>query len=139
MDARTARGIALLELLVVLMVLGLLVGWAGPQVMKHLSESKGKLARLQLQELIVALDIYRLEVGRYPTSEEGLNALVERPAGIEFWNGPYLHGRAVPTDPWGRTYHYRSPGLHAQFDLYSLGADNAEGGEGEQRDVANWQ
>lgn len=132
-------GFTLIELLVVLVILGLLAGLVGPQVMKYLGSAKTDSARLQIEDLGASLDLYRLEVGRYPTNEEGLRALVEAPAGVNSWNGPYLKKRIVPDDPWGNEYHYRSPGQHGAYDLYSLGADNAEGGEGENRDIVSWE
>jgi general secretion pathway protein G len=134
-----SRGFTLLELLVVLVILALLAGLVGPQVMKHVGESKTKTARLQIEEFSTALDVYRLETGRYPTSEEGLMALVDKPTTAEKWAGPYLRKRVVPKDPWNRDYHYRSPGQNGAYDLYTLGADNAEGGEGESADVVSWQ
>ncbi len=136
---RSRRGFTLIELLVVLVILGLLAGLVGPQVMKYLSGAKSDSARLQIENLAATLNMYRLGIGRYPTSDEGLDALVEAPAGTERWNGPYLEKKQVPKDPWGFDYQYRFPGEHGDFDLYTLGADNAEGGEGENRDIANWQ
>jgi general secretion pathway protein G len=135
--SRNSRGFTLIELLVVLVILGLLAGLVGPQVMKYVGSSKSQAAELQIQEFAASLDLYRLEVGRYPSTQEGLEALVRQPAGVDNWNGPYLRKREVPTDPWGRAYHYRSPGEHGPFDLFSLGADGAEGGEGENR-VVSW-
>ncbi len=136
---RRPGGFTLIELLVVLAILALLAGLVGPQVMKFLSGSKTKTARLQVEDLGSALDMYRLEVGRYPSTEEGLKALVEKPANAANWNGPYLKKKKVPQDPWGRPYHYASPGQHGDYDLYSLGADNAEGGDGENQDVVSWE
>ncbi len=132
-------GFTLVELLVVLAILGLLVGLVGPQVMKALGSSKTKTARIQIENLAGTLDIYRLDVGRYPTTSEGLQALVEKPSGVDNWNGPYLKKSKVPEDPWGYPYHYRSPGEHGPFDLWSLGADNREGGEGEDQDILSWE
>lgn len=133
-------GFTLIELLVVLVILGLLAGMVGPQVMKYLGSSKSQAARLQIEELSAALDLYRLEVGRYPSSEEGLVALVQAPTGLEAaWHGPYLKKRVVPKDPWGFDYHYQYPGQQGVFDLFSLGADNAAGGEGEERDILGWE
>lgn len=135
-----ARGFTLIELLVVLVILGLLAGLVGPQVMKYLGTSKTRTAYLQLQELSGALDLYRLEVGRYPSMEEGLSALVEAPSGTDRrWNGPYLKKRTVPKDPWGNDYHYRFPGEQDVYDLFSLGADNAQGGSGEDADILAWE
>lgn len=132
------RGFTLLELLVVLVILGLLAAVAGPRVINYLGGAKSDTAKLQIEEFGSALDLFRLEVGRYPTSQEGLEALVVAPAGATGWNGPYLKKKAVPKDPWGNDYHYVAPGQHGAFDISSLGADNREGGDGENKDVANW-
>lgn len=136
--ARRGWGFTLIELLVVLVILGLLAGLVGPQVLKYVGGAKSDTARLQIEELGGGLDLYHLEVGRYPTTEEGLEALVEAPPGIDRWNGPYLKKKKVPEDPWGRAYVYRSPGQHGPYDLYSLGADGSEGGEGDNRDIVSW-
>ena len=133
------RGFTLVELLVVLAILGLLVGLVGPQVMKALGGSKTKTARIQIEDLSATLDIYRLELDRYPTTNDGLQALVENTAGAANWNGPYLKKNQVPKDPWGNDYQYRSPGEHGSFDIWSLGADNREGGEGENQDILGWE
>lgn len=134
-----SRGFTLIELLVVLVILGLLASLVGPRVIKHLGESKSKTAMLQIEELSSALDVYRLEVGRYPSSDEGLTALVENPGGVDQWNGPYLRKSTIRKDPWGNEYSYVAPGEHGDFDLYSLGADNSDGGEGENRDILGWE
>jgi len=134
-----ASGFTLIELLVVLVILGLLAGLVGPRVIKHLGESKSKTAVLQIEELSSALDLYRLEVGSYPSSDQGLVALVEQPVGVDQWNGPYLRKKTIRLDPWGQPYSYRSPGENGPFDIYSLGADNADGGEGEARDILGWE
>ncbi len=133
-----ARGFTLIELLVVLVILGLLAGLVGPQVMKYLGGANTKTAKLQIEQFGSALDGFRLEIGRYPTSAEGLAALIVQPSGVSRWNGPYLKKSVVPKDPWGNDYQYRAPGQHGAYDLYSLGADNAEGGEGENQDVVSW-
>lgn len=132
-------GFTLVELLVVLAILGLLAGLVGPQVMKFLGSSKTKTASLQIADLAATLDLYRLEVGRYPSNEEGLRALVENPGDVPGWNGPYLKKDQVPKDPWGNEYLYRFPGEHGPFDIWSLGADGREGGEGENADVTSWE
>ncbi len=132
-------GFTLLELLVVLVILGMLAGLVGPRVMKYFSGARSDTTRLQITDLSTALDMYKLEVGRYPTTDEGLEALVQQPADASRWNGPYLKKKQVPKDPWGQDYHYRSPGEHGEIDLYSLGADNAEGGDGENKDIVSWE
>lgn len=130
------RGFSLIELIVVLVILGLLATVVGPKVMDRLGKGKVEIAKMQVSELSGALDLFRFDVGRYPTSAEGLTALVTNP-GIENWSGPYLK-KGVPKDPWNREYQYRSPGEHSEFDLYSLGADGAEGGDGENVDISSW-
>ena len=132
-------GFTLVELLVVLAILGLLAGLVGPQVMKFLGSSKTKTAKLQLEDLVATLDMYRLETGRYPTNDEGLEALVKKPGNAANWNGPYLKKGDVPKDPWGFEYQYRFPGQHGGVDIWTLGADNREGGEGENADVTSWE
>ncbi|HOW62065.1 MAG TPA: type II secretion system major pseudopilin GspG [Candidatus Contendobacter sp.] len=137
-NLRRVRGFTLIELLVVLVILGLLAGLVGPQVMKYLGGANTKTAKLQIEDFSTALDAFRLDMGRYPTSAEGLAALVVQPSGATRWNGPYLRKNVIPKDPWGNEYQYRAPGQHGAFDLYSLGADNAEGGDGENQDVVGW-
>ena len=132
-------GFTLLELLVVLGIIALLAGIVGPQVMKHMGASKTKTARVQIEDLSAALDMYRLDVGRYPKTDQGLLALVEKPTAAKRWNGPYLRKTKVPQDPWLLDYKYQSPGSHGKFDLYSYGADEKEGGEGEDQDINSWE
>ena len=138
--ARASRpnGYTLVELLVVLAILGLLVALAAPRVIKYLGTAKTDTARIQIEKLGGVLDLYRLEIGRYPTEQEGLESLVDRPPELDAWNGPYLKNRDSLTDPWGTPYAYRSPGEHGEYDLYTLGADGKEGGEGEDQDITNW-
>lgn len=136
---KAARGFTLIELLVVLAIIGMLAGLVGPQVMKHLGESKSKTAMVQIEDLSAALDMYRLDTGHYPSTEEGLAALIEEPGGVKGWNGPYLRKNKIPQDPWNEDYVYQSPGRHGRFDLYSLGGDGREGGEGEDRDLVSWE
>jgi general secretion pathway protein G len=135
----TNKGFTLLELLVVLVILGLLASLVGPQVIKQIGGSKVKTAALQIEEFATALDLFSLEVGRYPKTEEGLEALIEKPSAARFWNGPYLKKKVIRQDPWGNEYIYRSPGEHGAYDLVSLGADGNEGGEGENADVVSWE
>ncbi|MGB5539009.1 MAG: type II secretion system major pseudopilin GspG [Gammaproteobacteria bacterium] len=132
------HGFTLIELLVVLVILGLLAGLVGPQVLRYLGSAKSDTAMLQIEELGAGLDLYHLEVGRYPTTDEGLKALVEQPTGVSRWNGPYLKKKTIPQDPWGNDYHYSSPGENGEYDLYSYGNDNSEGGEGNDVDVVSW-
>lgn len=132
------RGFTLIELLVVLVILGLLAGIVVPQVLGYVGRSKTGTAEMQIEQLGTALDLYRLDVGRYPSTDEGLEVLVDAPAEAENWNGPYLKRSTVPDDPWGRPYRYRSPGEHGIYDLYTLGADGAPGGDSENEDVTSW-
>ena len=131
-------GFTLIELLVVLVILGLLAGLVGPQVLRYTGSAKSDTAKLQIEELGAGLDLFHLEIGRYPTTDEGLKALVERPTGVSTWNGPYLKKKTIPNDPWGNPYHYESPGKNNTYDLYSYGSDNTEGGEGNAADVVSW-
>lgn len=135
---RRDAGFTLLELMVVLAILGLLAFIATPQVLKYLGTAKHETARIQIQSLGSALDLFRLEVGRYPTTQEGLQALLARPGTLEKWNGPYLTRKEMIVDPWSRPYGYRGPGQHGPYDLWTLGADGGPGGEGENRDVTSW-
>jgi len=136
---RKQSGFTLLELLVVLGIIAMLAGLVGPQVMKHMAESKIKAAKVQIEDLAQTLDMYKLDVGSYPTSEQGLNALIESPDGAQRWNGPYLRKSKVPLDPWNNEYKYSSPGEHGKFDIVSMGADGNEGGEGEDKDLNSWE
>ena len=135
---RRSGGFTLLELLVVLAILGLLAVIATPQVLKYLGGAKTDSARIQIQQLGATLDLFRLDVGRYPNESEGLTVLVERPADAARWNGPYVKKREMLVDPWGRAFNYRYPGENGEYDLWSLGADGSDGGEGEDQDVASW-
>jgi len=132
-------GFSLIELLVVLAILGLLIGVVAPPVIRYFGRAKTDIAKVDIHNLESALDFYRIDVGRYPTQAEGLQALVEKPPGEQRWQGPYLKQQKVPNDPWGHPYHYRIPGEHGDYDLYSFGADDAPGGAGENQDVTNWQ
>jgi general secretion pathway protein G len=131
-------GFTLIELLVVLVILGLLASIVAPNVMSRLGGAKVKTARVQIEDLGAALDLYMLETGALPGTDDGLAALVQKPSNAERWNGPYLKKANVPKDPWGNEYHYQSPGEHGPYDLYSLGADNAPGGEDDNADIGSW-
>jgi general secretion pathway protein G len=129
------RGFTLLELLVVLVVLGLLVSIVGPRYFTQLGKSEGKAAQAQIASLAKALDMYRVDVGRYPNTQEGLAALSAAPANEPRWHGPYLQ-KLAPADPWGRAYHYKSPGDTGEFDLTSYGKDGAPGGTDDNADIS---
>ena len=132
-----AGGFTLLELLVVMVIIGLLAGFVAPRYFGQIGKSEVKVARAQLDALEKALDQYRLDTGRYPSTEQGLGALVERPGDEAKWAGPYLR-KSVPLDPWGKPYLYRFPGEHGDFDVVSLGRDGQPGGSGEDQDIVNW-
>ena len=134
----TESGFTLLELLVVLGIIAMLAGIVGPQVMKHMGESKTKAAKVQIEDLAATLDMYKLDVGSYPTTEEGLKALIEAPNNAKRWNGPYLRKSKIPLDPWQQEYHYVSPGEHGKFDLFTFGADLKQEGDGEDQDIVSW-
>ena len=134
---RREKGFSLIELIVVLVILGLLATVVGPRVMQRLSQGKVEIARLQIDQLDGALGLFHFDVGRYPTSAEGLQALIEDP-GIDNWSGPYLDKKTLPSDPWNREYQFRSPGVHADYDLWSNGSDGQEGGEGDGADITSW-
>lgn len=136
--ARAAEaGFTLVELLVVLTIISLILGLVGPRVLGYLGESRVKAAKLQIENFGSALDLFSVDAGRYPTTSEGLEALVQRPATVQAWNGPYLKGGRVPTDPWGNPYQYRSPVERTQYEIISLGADGREGGTGIAADISN--
>jgi general secretion pathway protein G len=130
-------GFTLVEILVVITIIGLIMGLVGPRVLGYLGESKVKAAAIQIESFASALDLFYLDAGRYPSSGEGLTALVQRPGGAQSWNGPYLKNGQVPNDPWGRPYIYRSPGERLPYDIVSFGSDGQEGGTGTAADIRN--
>ena len=132
------RGFTLLELMVVLLILALLATIAAPRVTKYLRKAKVETAHIQVNALSSAVDSFHLDVGRFPTSQEGLRALMDRPANATNWDGPYLKTRDSLVDPWGQPYLYRYPGQNGEYDVYTLGSDQKEGGEGDARDIGNW-
>ena len=132
------RGYSLLELLVVLAILGLIIAIAAPRVIGYFDSSKAKAAQIQIANIAAALDLYYLANGAYPSEQQGLKALVEKPEGVQAWDGPYLNRADGIVDPWDRPYIYKQPGMHGKFDVSSLGADGKEGGEDDDRDLGSW-
>jgi len=135
-EERRNRGISLIELLVVMAIIAMFLTLVGSRVFRNVEKSKQVVAKNQIHEFETVLDMFRLDVGRYPTTQEGLQALQVKPAGADNWDGPYMK-KDVPLDPWNRPYVYRCPGQRADFDLIALGADGQEGGEGDNRDITN--
>jgi general secretion pathway protein G len=138
MKKYAAQGFTLIELLIVMVILGLLAGLVGPRMFGRVGSAKTGTARTQIELLGTALDTYRLDNSMYPTTAQGLNALREKPQGVDTWRGPYLP-KPVPNDPWDRPYIYKSPGDHGDYDLSSLGLDGQPGGEDENADVNSWE
>jgi len=134
---KRALGFTLVELLVVLAILGMLAALVGPQVLNQLGGAKSKSAAIQISDLEQALEIYKLDVGRFPTTSQGLEALVRQPSGVKGWNGPYLKKGELPQDPWGNAFDYRYPGQNGYPEIISLGADGRPGGSGEDADVTS--
>lgn len=132
------RGFTLLELMVVLLILALLASIAAPRVTTYLRKAKVQTAKIQVDALSSAVDSFHLDMGRFPSSQEGLRALMKRPADASSWDGPYLKKRDSLIDPWGQPYLYRYPGKNGEFDIYTLGSDQREGGEADARDIGNW-
>lgn len=133
-------GFTLIEILIVVVIVGLLAGLVGPELFSRLGKAKATTAKAQIEQLAAALDSYRLDIGEYPTTSQGLIVLVEKPTqNAVGWTGPYLRKDNVPLDPWREPYRYRSPGEHGDFDLFSYGADRQPGGEGEDADISSWE
>ncbi len=137
-STKNNRGFTLIEILIVVTILGLLIGLVGPKMFSKVGKSKQKVAKAQISMFETALDTYRLDIGKYPTSDLGLNALREKPADLKKWDGPYLP-KEIPLDPWGNEYVYQAPGEHGELDLISLGADGQPGGEKEDSDIVSWK
>ena len=131
------QGFTLVEMLVVITIIGLIMGLIGPRVLNYLSESKVKAAKIQMQSFSSALDLFYLDAGRYPSSSEGLAALMQRTSGVGAWTGPYLRGNTLPNDPWNHPYMYRAPGQHGPYEIISYGADGQEGGSGLAADISS--
>jgi general secretion pathway protein G len=139
MSRRTTSGFTLIELLVVIAILGLIASLVGPSVVRQFGGAKADAAKLQIADLGAALDLYYLDLGRYPTTTEGLAALVTAPEAARDWDGPYLKKSTVPKDPWGNPYRYKAPGDNGPYELLSYGADNQLGGERDNADVVSWE
>jgi general secretion pathway protein G len=135
-ERKSEKGFSLIELIVVLVILGLLAAVVAPNVYKHLLTGREKIARIQIKELEGALQLFSFDMGRYPLSAEGLEALIRNPGSVDAWKGPYLSKSDLPRDPWGKPYEYRCPGLHGDYDLFSYGPDGAEGGDD---DICSWK
>jgi general secretion pathway protein G len=135
---KNKRGFTLIEMLIVMVILGLLAALVAPRMFGKVEKSRQKTAKAQISLFETALDTYRLDVGKYPTTELGLQALRVKPDGLERWDGPYLP-KEIPADPWGHPYEYRSPGEHGDFDIISYGGDGTAGGEGDDKDIVSWQ
>ncbi len=136
-EIKDKKGFTLVELLVVMVIIGLLAALVAPRLFPKLGKGKTAAAKAQIELLGQALDQYRLDTGYYPSTEQGLNALLSNP-GVEKWEGPYLK-KGVPLDPWGKPYMYQQPGTHGEYDLFSYGRDGKPGGEGEDQDAASWE
>lgn len=137
-NRKKEHGFTLIEMLIVMVILGLLAALVGPRMFGKVGKSKQKAAKAQISLFETALDTYRLDVGKYPTTEMGLQALRDQPEDVERWDGPYLP-KEIPVDPWGHAYEYRCPGDHGEFDILSFGSDGSPGGEGEDEDIVSWK
>ncbi|MEN8142266.1 MAG: type II secretion system major pseudopilin GspG [Thermodesulfobacteriota bacterium] len=135
---RDNRGFTIMEIMIVIIIIGLMATFAAPQFIKQLGKAERNTAKAQVEMLMTALDAYRLDVGSYPSQQEGLEALVANP-GSDGWLGPYLKKTKIPDDPWGHPYLYQSPGQQGEVDISSLGADNKEGGDGKDADINSWE
>jgi general secretion pathway protein G len=135
---RSEQGFTFFEILVVVTIIGLFAALVGPRLWKRISGAKQSAAKAQIELFGTALDAFRLDIGRYPTSEEGLKILREKPSGLDLWQGPYLP-KEIPSDPWSRPYVYKCPGDNGDYDIISYGADGVEGGDGENQDVVSWK
>jgi len=138
MNKRSQRGITLIELMVVMVIIALFATIVGQRLFRNVEKAYQSTAKQQIAEFEGLLDTFRLDVGRYPTSEEGLQSLRAKPGTLEGWDGPYAK-KDIPLDPWKHAYVYRFPGQHGEYDLYSYGADGQEGGDGDNADIVNWK
>jgi general secretion pathway protein G len=135
---RGARGMTLIEILVVIVLIGLVMGVLASNFIGKGEEAKRKLAKIEIDQIGQTLDLYKLETGRYPNTQEGLQALIAAPAGVNNWNGPYWKKGTLPKDPWTNEYKYTSPGAHGAYDIISYGPDGKEGGDGPDKDITSW-
>ncbi len=135
--ARLHRGFTLLELVMVLVIIGVILAMVGPRVFTNLGRANAEVAKTKMEQIAGQLELFKLDVGRYPTTQEGLGALLAAPSGLANWNGPYIRDAKLLKDPWSNDFIYRAPGEKGPFDILSLGADGKEGGEGENKDVRN--
>ena len=136
---RFERGMTLIEILVVLVLIGIVMGIVGGNFLGKGEKAKGDAAKIEINQIGQTLDLYKLEIGRYPTTQEGLQALITAPPGVANWNGPYWKKSTLPKDPWGNEYKYTSPGQTAPYEILSYGADGKEGGEGPNKDISSTQ
>ncbi|HEX6945532.1 MAG TPA: type II secretion system major pseudopilin GspG [Casimicrobiaceae bacterium] len=132
------RGMTLIEILVVLVLIGIVLGIVGGNFIGRGEKAKADAAKIEIGQIGQALDLFKLEVGRYPSTQEGLQALITAPPGVSNWNGPYWKKSTLPKDPWGNEYRYAAPGQHGAYDILSYGADGKEGGEGADKDIGSW-
>jgi len=135
---RGARGMTLIEILVVIVLIGLVMGVLASNFIGKGEEAKRKLAKIEIDQIGQTLDLYKLETGRYPTTQEGLQALITAPSGVNNWNGPYWKKGTLPKDPWTNEYKYTAPGAHGAYDIISYGPDGKEGGDGPDKDITSW-
>lgn len=137
-NKKCKKGFTLMELLIVLVIIGLLAALVGPTLYQRIKPAKQSAAKAQIQNFMTALDSYFIDIGRYPTTQQGLKSLRQKPDGIKKWIGPYLK-KELPNDPWGHAYQYKAPGRNGGYEIISYGANNLEGGDGEDADIASWE
>lgn len=137
--AKKGSGFTLIELLIVMVIIGLLAAFIVPKLIGRVGESKQTSAKAQIELLATAIDVYKLDTGKYPTQDSGLSALITKPDAVKNWKGPYLNKEKIPKDPWGVDFIYKYPGEHGDYDIISYGADENDGGTGEDKDVVSWE